>query len=441
MGEFRVGRMGFQPSPAATIRRLAAIAIAAFCLASCQDSGVPKELKPVPHQLVAEMERLGMKETSKIFIRLFKESSELEIWKERVDGTFALLKTYSICKWSGELGPKKKEGDRQAPEGIYIVTPGQMNPNSSYYLSFNIGYPNAFDRSLGRTGSNLMVHGACSSAGCYSMTDEDAGEIFALARDSFRGGQTSFQIQALPFRMTAENLARHRDNSNIPFWRMLKVGSDTFELTRRPPKVDVCDRRYVFNATSENGSFDATAACPDYTVSEALTAALAKKQAEDDAALAVAVASLNEAETKAATDAAKAAEKQAADLAEKDAKAVEAEAKAAERAAKPSLMSRLIDRLTNRDEPAATPKPVAAAPVNAPPAAPLALSEPAKDVAAVPVPRIRPQVTPKPVSAEPQPQPVTGSTAATAGEKPAVGTFVKKKFLWVEDDAKDGKPL
>ncbi len=95
-------------------------------------------------------------------------------------------------------GRRRSEGDRQAPEGFYTVTPAQMNPNSSYYLSFNIGYPNAYDRSLGRTGSNLMVHGACSSAGCYSMTDENAGEIFALARDAFRGGQRAFQIQALP---------------------------------------------------------------------------------------------------------------------------------------------------------------------------------------------------------------------------------------------------
>ncbi len=141
-----------------------------------------------------------------------------------------------------------EEGDRQAPEGFYTVTPAQMNPNSNYYLSFNIGYPNAYDRSLGRTGSNLMVHGACSSAGCYSMTDEDAGEIFALARDAFRGGQRAFQIQAFPFRMTPENMARHRDDPNMDFWRMLKDGYDTFELTRVPPKVDVCDRRYVFNA-------------------------------------------------------------------------------------------------------------------------------------------------------------------------------------------------
>ncbi len=179
------------------------------------------------------------------------------------------------------------EGDRQAPEGFYTVTPAQMNPNSNYYLSFNIGYPNAFDRSLGRTGSNLMVHGACSSAGCYSMTDEAAGEIFALARDSFRGGQRSFQIQALPFRMTPENLARHHDDPNMPFWRVLKTGSDSFDLTRKPPKVDVCAQHYVFNADAGTATFSASAACPPYTQPDWLLAALAKKQAADDAAIEV----------------------------------------------------------------------------------------------------------------------------------------------------------
>src|SRR5260221_476765 len=201
--------MGLQPHRAAIFRRLATIAVvvAAFGLSACQDSGVPKELKPVPSMLTAKMDKLGMKATSPILIRLYKETSELEVWKQRDDGTFALLTTYSICKWSGALGPKKVEGDRQAPEGFYTVTPAQMNPESHYYLSFNIGYPNAYDRSWGRTGSNLMVHGACSSAGCYSMTDDAAGEIFALARDSFRGGQTSFQIQAMPFPLTGEDLA------------------------------------------------------------------------------------------------------------------------------------------------------------------------------------------------------------------------------------------
>ena len=123
-----------------------------------------------------------------------------------------------------------------------------MNPNSQYYLSFDLGYPNAFDRAYGRTGAQLMVHGDCSSRGCYSMTDEQISEIYALGRDSFFGGQKSFQVQAYPFRMTPQNLAKHRNNPHIAFWKMLKKGNDHFEVARLEPKVNVCEKRYVFDA-------------------------------------------------------------------------------------------------------------------------------------------------------------------------------------------------
>src|SRR6267154_4940936 len=133
-----------------------------------------------------------------LLVRLFKQEAELEVWKQDRSGRFALLKTYPICRWSGDLGPKVREGDRQAPEGFYAITPAQMNPQSNYYLSFNTGYPNAFDSALGRTGSQLMVHGDCSSRGCYAMTDEQISEIYSLGRESFFGGQRSFQLQAYP---------------------------------------------------------------------------------------------------------------------------------------------------------------------------------------------------------------------------------------------------
>ncbi len=311
--------------------RIAVASLALAVLAGCSNSDVGKEFKPVPHALVASMQRLSMPESSQIFIRIFKESSELEVWKQQKSGAFALLKTYEICKWSGVLGPKIKEGDRQAPEGFYTVTPAQMNPKSSYYLSFNIGFPNKFDSAHNRTGSHLMVHGACSSAGCYSMTDDAAGELFALARDSFRGGQTNFQIQALPFRMTAQNLARHADSEHLPFWRMLKEGSDHFELTKRPPKVDVCDRKYVFNADAGGASFNATGACPAYTLPASLSTALGEKQTRDQAAFESALAEIKQKAANAA-----AAQEQAA------AKEAEREQKAAERAAQPSVMTRFL---------------------------------------------------------------------------------------------------
>lgn len=270
----------------------AAVLLGAAVLAGCQDSDIPKHMKPVSTALTNTMHEQNMSETAPIFIRIFKESSELEIWKKQRSGKYALLKDYHVCKWSGALGPKKAEGDRQAPEGFYTVTPAQMNPKSQFYLSFNIGYPNTFDRAHERTGSHLMVHGACSSAGCYSMTNEHAGELFALARDSFRGGQREFQIQAFPFRMTAENLARHRNNENFEFWKMLKTGSDHFELTRTPPKVNVCDKRYVFNADAGNRKFSPKGACPSYKVNEELAHAVAAKQSADEKEFAQAVTRL-----------------------------------------------------------------------------------------------------------------------------------------------------
>jgi hypothetical protein len=177
-----------------------------------------------------------------------------------------------------------KQGDRQAPEGFYTITPGLMNPNSAYYLAFNMGFPNAFDRALGRSGANLMVHGDCSSSGCYAMTDEQISEIFALARESFEGGQRAFQVQAYPFRMTAANMAKHRDNPNIAFWRMLKEGNDHFEVTRQEPKVEVCDKRYVFNAIpfDPTQSFNPQRSCPVYDQPvEIVEAVKAKREADN----------------------------------------------------------------------------------------------------------------------------------------------------------------
>src|SRR5262245_47243387 len=226
-----------------------------------------------------------MPRESPILVRIFKEESELEVWKQDTEGKFALLKTYPICRWSGELGPKVKEGDRQAPEGFYTITPGQMNPNSNYYLAFNLGFPNAYDRANDRTGAFLMVHGDCSSAGCYAMTDEQIQEIYALGRDSFLGGQKSFQVQAYPFRMTPLNMARHRNSPHMAFWRMIKEGNDYFEVTKAEPHVDVCEKRYVFDARAPaNTTFHPREKCPPYEVPEEIATAVKAKQASDERA-------------------------------------------------------------------------------------------------------------------------------------------------------------
>ena len=239
-------------------------------------------MQSLSDRMLTEIENKNMAKESPILVRIFKQESELEVWKEDKNGQFALLKTFPICRWSGELGPKIKQGDRQAPEGFYTITPGLMNPNSNYYLAINTGFPNAYDRANGRTGAFLMIHGDCSSAGCYAMTDEQIGEIYALARESFFGGQKSFQIQAYPFKMTPLNMAKHRNSPNMAFWKMLKEGYDHFEVTRREPKVDVCERHYVFDAES-SGKFSASDHCPAYKVPEQIASAVREKQHRDEA--------------------------------------------------------------------------------------------------------------------------------------------------------------
>ena len=265
---------------------LASAAIAAaIALAGCDTDSPPalsgRSMQPLSERMLTEIDRRNMEKESPILVRIFKEESELEVWKEDKTGRLALLKTYPICRWSGELGPKIKEGDRQAPEGFYTISPGLMNPNSNYYLAINMGFPNAYDRSNGRTGGFLMIHGDCSSRGCYAMTDEQIAEIYALARESFFGGQKSFQIQAFPFRMTPVNMAKHRNSPHMAFWKMLKQGYDHFEVTRLEPKVDVCEKRYVFDAESSS-KFSAADRCPAYKVPADLVAAVRDKQRRDE---------------------------------------------------------------------------------------------------------------------------------------------------------------
>ena len=263
-GEFRVLSRPYLR----TLLTSAAVA-AAIALAGCNLSDVTsgRAQAPLSEKMLADIAAKNMDKESPILARIFKEEAEMEIWKQTRDGEYALLKTYPICRWSGDLGPKKKEGDRQAPEGFYTITPGQMNPASNYYLAFNTGFPNTYDRAWGYTGSELMVHGDCSSRGCYAMTDEQIQEIYALARESFFGGQKAFQLQAMPFRMTALNMAKHRNSPHFAFWKMLKEGYDNFEATKQEPKVAVCEKRYVFDpAQPENASkplkFDSKGKCP-----------------------------------------------------------------------------------------------------------------------------------------------------------------------------------
>jgi murein L,D-transpeptidase YafK len=246
-----------------------------------------KAMKKLPPELLALLQQKKMPIYSPILVRVFKEEAELEVWKQDTTGRFQLLKTYPICRWSGDLGPKLREGDRQTPEGFYTVTPELMNPHSNYYLAMNIGYPNSFDKANTRDGSLIMIHGDCWSVGCHAMTDEQISEIYSLARESFLGSRQSFQVQAYPFRLTPANLARHRNNRNLAFWKMLKIGNDHFEATHLEPKVDVCNRLYVFDAQRPPNSrkplvFNPTGKCPAFVVNPTIARLALEKQRADE---------------------------------------------------------------------------------------------------------------------------------------------------------------
>jgi murein L,D-transpeptidase YafK len=235
-------------------------------LASCAQVELAAHLRPLSKDTMMLLGKKGMDTNAPIFVRVFKEESELEVWKQRSDGHFHHVKTYPICNWSGELGPKLQQGDKQAPEGFYQVARHQMNPNSQFHLAFNLGYPNAFDRAHRRTGDALMVHGKCKSAGCYAMTDALMEEIYALAREAYIGGQDVIHVHAFPFRMTDKNMARHAKSQWAPFWATLKEGYDYFETARQVPPVHICGRKYLVNARfrSTASSIDPEAPCPAY---------------------------------------------------------------------------------------------------------------------------------------------------------------------------------
>jgi murein L,D-transpeptidase YafK len=194
----------------------------------------------LPQRLAAQ----GFAAGQHVFIRIFKEESTLELWMNKGQ-QWSLFQSYPICRWSGRLGPKLKEGDKQAPEGFYSVGLGQLNPNSRWHLAFNLGFPNAFDRAHGRTGSYLMVHGGCTSIGCYAMTNGAVDDIYRLVEAALRGGQSSVEVHAFPFRLTPENLKRHASSPWSLFWQGLRKGYDAFERKRDVPRVKVVAGAYV----------------------------------------------------------------------------------------------------------------------------------------------------------------------------------------------------
>lgn len=185
-----------------------------------------------------------------VFLRIVKDSNReglLEVWLEdKASGKFEFFKSYQIAYFSGSLGPKTKEGDLQAPEGFYTISRGRMNPKSSYHLSMDIGYPNAYDLEKGRTGGLLMIHGKAVSIGCFAMSDSSIEQLYTLVDAALRNGQPFVRVHCFPFAMTGTMMERHEDNDHLGFWRNLKEGWDWFHEHRRPPETTVEDGRYHF---------------------------------------------------------------------------------------------------------------------------------------------------------------------------------------------------
>ncbi len=205
-----------------------------------------KAIDSVESGLKEELSSKGLKYGSPIFVRIFKEPGVLEVWVEAQDGSFTHFKSYEICTFSGRLGPKLKEGDRQSPEGFYFVNAGRLNPWSRFHLSFNLGYPNQYDRYHGRTGDTLMVHGNCVSIGCYAMTDAYINEIYALTVSALKSGQPFIRVHSFPFRLEQKALSKYAGSKWYSFWLNLKEGYDYFEAHKRPPNVEVVNGKYVF---------------------------------------------------------------------------------------------------------------------------------------------------------------------------------------------------
>lgn len=189
-----------------------------------------------------------------VFIRGFKEEKDLEVWvKEKKDTTWKLYTTYPICESSGELGPKRCQGDYQVPEGFYNVS--VFNPYSNFYLSLGVSYPNAADKILAcqrDPGGAIMIHGNCVTIGCIPITDERIKELYVLCVEARNAGQKEIPIHLFPVRFTDASIVRIKaTESNVStrtFWDNIRTGYDWFQSKKKLPKVTVDAKgKYLFS--------------------------------------------------------------------------------------------------------------------------------------------------------------------------------------------------
>ncbi len=254
---------------------------------------LPLANTPDVEKLDARLAAAGLTSGAPILMRVFKASSELELWMKKGE-RFVLFATYPICHWSGTLGPKLKEGDKQTPEGFYTITNRQTRHLGRWRNAINLGFPNVFDRTHGRSGSFILMHGGCSSVGCFAMTNPVMSEIHGLTKAAIERGQRHVPVHIFPFRMTDEALAERRGDERHPFWTALKTGYDSFERTRKPPRITVCKRAYYIedadtataiveretrrrrSSRNDQGEGAIRTACPKPAVAESKTAEPAK---------------------------------------------------------------------------------------------------------------------------------------------------------------------
>ena len=201
--------------------------------------------KPIVLSLRQSLKKIGAKEGDPIFMRIFKKEKILELWV-KINDEYKLCKTYPVCAYSGKLGPKLKQGDKQSPEGFYTISRKQLKPNSKYHLALNLGFPNQYDRYQNRTGTYLMIHGKCSSTGCYAMQNRQIEEIYKMAEQALKSGQEKFHVHIFPFKMTVRNMKQYSTNGWYPFWVNLKLGYDIFERYNVIPIIKASQDRYRF---------------------------------------------------------------------------------------------------------------------------------------------------------------------------------------------------
>ena len=209
------------------------------------EGNLPLAGTPDLSRLSERLAEKGLKLGSQVLLRVFKSESEFEVWVRKDEG-YVLFATYPVCHWSGTLGPKMHEGDKQTPEGFYTVTKAQMRHIGRWPRSLNLGFPNVFDQVKARNGSHILIHGGCSSVGCFAMTNAVIEEIYALTEQAVGSGQTFVPVHVFPFRLTQANLSLQKDSPWQSFWANLKEGYDFVERNQRVPKVSVCEGQYKF---------------------------------------------------------------------------------------------------------------------------------------------------------------------------------------------------